>query len=78
MRPLSVEDVDSVRNIYTIGSRVKLVATDDQYTTLKSGDMGSVAMIDDYGTVFVDWDNGSRLGLLVGIDDFLIVERKAQ
>ena len=47
-----------------VGARVRLVFTDDSHTNLKPGDEGRVAFIDDIGTVFVDWDNGSTLGLV--------------
>ena len=32
--------------------------------------IGTVAVIDDIGTVHVDWDNGSGLGLVYGEDKF--------
>jgi len=51
-----------------IGKRVSLIYTSDQYTTLVAGDEGTVSFVDDAGTVFVDWDNGSSLGLLPKID----------
>jgi len=44
--------------------RVRLIHTDDPYTNLKPGDEGTIAFVDDTGTVFVDWDNGSKLGLV--------------
>ena len=47
-----------------IGSRVRLIHTNDEYTTLKPGDLGTVSFIDDTGTVFVNWDNGSSLGMI--------------
>ena len=47
-----------------IGSRVRLIHTNDKYTTLKPGDLGTVSFIDDTGTVFVNWDNGSSLGMI--------------
>lgn len=78
MRPLTQTDVDNVRKIYTKGSRVKLIHTDDEFTELRSGDVGNVVLVDDYGTVFIDWDTGSRLGMIVGIDDFIIVDRATE
>jgi len=33
------------------------------YTKLKAGDEGTVTFIDDLGTIFVDWDTGSNLGI---------------
>lgn len=47
-----------------LGKRVSLNYTDDKYTNLKRGDQGTVDHIDDSGTIFVKWDNGSNLGLV--------------
>ncbi|NBO55080.1 MAG: DUF4314 domain-containing protein [Actinobacteria bacterium] len=52
-----------------VGQRVRLVFTDDKHTTLQAGDEGVVTFIDDIGTVFVDWDNGSSLGLVEDAGD---------
>lgn len=53
---------------HLIGKRVELVYTNDQYTKIVPGDQGVISLIDDAGTVFVNWDNGSRLGLIPGVD----------
>ena len=50
------------------GRRVRLIRLEDKWTNLKPGDEGVVSCIDDTGTVFVDWDNGSKLGLLPSED----------
>jgi len=47
---------------------IKLVFTSDQYTKLKPGDKGTVHYIDDLGTVHIQWDNGSTLGMIIGED----------
>lgn len=57
-----------------IGKRIKLVRTSDPYTTLRHGDLGTIDFIDDLGTVFVKWDNGSNLGLVRGEDSWEIIE----
>lgn len=57
-----------------IGKRVRLVRTTDPYTSLRPGDEGVVNFIDDTGTVFVDWDNGSGLGLLPNEDCWVYPE----
>ncbi len=41
---------------------------DDPYTKLRPGDQGTVSFVDDIGTVFVDWDSGSKLGVAYGAD----------
>jgi len=50
------------------GDRVELIHTSDEFTNLKRGDLGTVGLIDDAGTVHVNWDNGSSLGLVPGED----------
>lgn len=47
-----------------IGKRIRLVSTTDPFTDLKPGDEGTVDIVDDAGTVFAKWDNGSSLGLV--------------
>jgi Domain of unknown function (DUF4314) len=66
------ETVEAMRRDL-IGKRVRLVRTTDPYTNLKSGDEGVVDHVDDIGTVFVKWDNGSGLGLVQGEDSYWVV-----
>ena len=64
------------------GKRVKLIHTNDQYTNLKPGDLGtyeySIINKFDRATLFIqhsiEWDNGSRLMLIGGEDSFSFVE----
>jgi len=56
-----------------IGRKVKMVYTSDAYTDVVPGDVGIVSHVDDAGTVFVNWDNGSGLGLIPGIDSFEVI-----
>lgn len=64
----SRETVARVRQMYPAGCRVELISMDDPYSKLKPGDRGTVEMVDDTGTVFVRWDNGSELGVVYGVD----------
>lgn len=45
------------------GRRVRLLHCNDPYTKLQPGLEGEVEFVDDMGTLFVKWDNGSSLGL---------------
>jgi len=56
-----------------VGKRVKMVYTSDAYTDVVPGDTGTVSHVDDAGTVFVNWDSGSGLGLIPGIDIFEVI-----
>mgnify|MGYP001080356652 FL=1 len=62
------ETVERVRKMYPKGTRVELIRMDDPYSRLKPGDKGTVRLVDDTATVFVDWDCGSGLGVVYGID----------
>jgi hypothetical protein len=58
-----------------VGDRVELVRCTDEYTRLRAGELGTVRFVDSIGTVHVQWDGGSRLGLIAGVDDWRVVER---
>lgn len=64
----SRETVEKIKKMYPVGSRVELIQMDDPYTSLKPGDRGTVRSVDDTGTVFVNWDEGSGLGIVYGVD----------
>lgn len=60
--------VERVRKMYPAGTRVELVQMDDPYSHLRPGDKGTVQFVDDTATIFVDWDSGSGLGVVYGVD----------
>jgi len=61
------------KSFHWLGKRIQLISTDDEYTKLQYGDLGTIDYIDDVGTVFVSWDNGSKLGLIPGVDKWKIL-----
>jgi hypothetical protein len=50
--------------------RVRLIRTSDEHTRLRPGAEGTVSLVDGTGTVHVRWDDGSRLGLIPGEDQW--------
>lgn len=60
--------VERLRKIYPQGTRVELVEMNDPYSSLTPGEKGVVSVIDDAGTIFVDWDSGSTLGIVYMVD----------
>ena len=58
-----------LRAQYPKGTRVELVHTSDPYTKLKPGTKGTVSFVDDAGTIQIDWDTGSCLGMIPGEDE---------
>ena len=51
------------------GTRVILVRMNDPYTKLQPGDKGTVTSVDDIGTIHVNWDCGSSLGVVFSEDE---------
>lgn len=64
----SKEIVNNLREKFPEGTRVELVHMNDAFTKLMPGDKGTVRFVDDAGTIFVRWDNGSGLGVAYGED----------
>ena len=61
--------LDQIKKDYPVGSRVELDHMNDKYATyMVPGIKGTVSHIDALGTVFVDWDNGSDLGVVLSED----------
>ncbi len=69
MLGLTKERLQALREAYPAGCRVKLVHMDDPYNTkLVPGSKGTVRAVDDIGTIHVNWDCGSSLGVVLGDD----------
>ncbi len=63
----SREAVERVRRLYPQGTRIELVAMDDVQAP-PVGTKGTVRGVDDTGSLLVDWDNGSGLNVIYGVD----------
>ena len=62
------ETVELLKKQFTTGTRVELVRMEDSYRTLSPGEKGTVTCVDDIGTIHVNWDCGSTLGIAYGVD----------
>ena len=59
-----------------VGNRVELLETTDTMTKLEKGSKGTVTKIEeDQDLIWVNWDNGEKLAILIGIDRFKIVNK---
>lgn len=63
----SKETVEWVRREYPAGTRVELIQMDDPQAP-PPGTLGTVQGVDDVGSILVDWDNGSGLNVIYGVD----------
>jgi len=69
---LDVQTVKTLKEKYKPGTRIHLIHMNDDYAP-PDGTNGTVTLVDDAGTIHVNWDNGSSLGLVHGEDSFEIV-----
>ena len=59
--------VEVLRNQYPAGCVVELISMDDEYAP-PAGTKGTVAHVDDIGTIHIAWKTGSTLGVVPGVD----------
>ena len=74
MTTIHPEMLKQLKEYYTPGTRVMLIRMSDPYTNLRLGDRGTVTLVDDIGTIHVNWDCGSSLGVVFGEDECRRIE----
>ncbi len=74
MNGIHPELLKQLKEYYTPGTRVMLIRMSDPYTNLHQGDCGTVICVDDIGSIHVNWDRGSTLGVVFGEDYAVKIE----
>ena len=74
MTSIHLEILKQLKEYYKPGTRVMLIRMSDPYTNLRQGDRGTVTLVDDIGTIHVNWDCGSSLGVVFGEDECRRIE----
>lgn len=69
MRTLTRKTIEMLRDNFPRGCRVELTSMDDPQAP-PIGTEGTVIGVDDTGTVHVNWDSGSYLGVIYMVDGF--------
>ena len=67
MKMIRPEQLRHLRQTDPTGTRVELVQMDDAQAP-PTGTRGTVTGVDDTGSLLVDWDNGSGLNVIWGVD----------
>ncbi|MGI6700764.1 MAG: DUF4314 domain-containing protein [Christensenellales bacterium] len=62
------EVLKRLREEYPPGCTVELIEMNDPYRSMPTGMRGKVTLVDDAGGIHVDWENGSTLAAIHGID----------
>lgn len=59
-----------------VGDRIKIIEMDDGMSKLEKGSKGTVKNIDtEQDLIWVDWDNGEKIALIVGIDKYKVIKK---
>lgn len=64
-----------VKVLYPKGAKIKLINMNDKFAP-PSGTIGTVDFVDDIGQIHVKWESGGSLALIIGEDDFEVIEQK--
>ena len=63
------ETINRLRQEYPPGTRIVLESMNDPHAP-PPGTKGTVVYVDDMGQIGMNWDNGSCLSLMPGLDSF--------
>ena len=69
------DQIDRIKKRYPTGTRIELLSTMDDIQGVEGGSQGTVMLVDDMGTIHMNWDNGRGLGLIPGEDHFKVLSR---
>jgi len=68
--------IESIKQRYPEGTRICVDSMGDDPRPIEPGTKGTVDWVDDIGTVHCNFDNGRRLGLIVGEDSFHVIQQE--
>ena len=57
------------------GDRIRLTRTTNPFSKIKPGVEGTVMIVGGNGIVYVEWDNGSIIGMIPGEDEWEILHK---
>lgn len=69
------KQVERIKERYPRGTRIELLSAMVDQQGIEKGAKGTVIEVDDIGTIHMEWDNGSGLGLIPGEDNFKVLSR---
>lgn len=74
MKHPTEKELTALREKYPTGTIVKLISMNDVQSP-PVGTIGEVTLIDDMGSVHVNWQNGSTLALIPNVDSWEILKK---
>ena len=74
MKHPTEKELTALREKYPTGTIVKLISMNDVQSP-PVGTIGEVTLIDDMGSIHVNWQNGSTLALIPNVDSWEILKK---
>lgn len=71
------KNVEFIKTTYSKGTRIQVDCMDDKFP-VPNGALVTVDHVDDIGTIHCKFDDGRFLGVIVGVDDFHIINDKKE
>jgi hypothetical protein len=65
---MNPSELAKIRTEYPKGTSIKLIEMINDPAPVPSGTIGTVADVDDAGSINVEWENGRTLAIILGID----------
>ena len=65
--------IEQLRRKYPVGTRIRLTQMNDPQAP-PVGTLGTVVGVDDMGSIMVNWDSGSSLSVVYGVDTWEVVD----
>lgn len=69
---LNKKEIQEIKDKFVPGTKIKLLKMED-IQAVPPNTIGVVQFVDDIGTIHMNWQTGSSLGLIVGKDEFEII-----
>ena len=66
------EELEKLHAKYPKGTKIRLIHMNDPQP-VPTRTIGEVALIDDAGNIYLNWQNGRSLALIEGVDDFEVI-----
>lgn len=73
-----MQNIKAMKDEYKKGTIIELVRMGDDMQRLPAGSRGVVSRVDDMGTIHMNWDSGSSLGLIKGEDEFRVIGERVE
>jgi len=68
------EEVQQIKEKYVAGTKIELIKMYDLLAPVEAGTKGIVEQVNDFGNLSIKWENGRTLSLVVGVDEFKVLE----